>query len=149
MLRRAVLIGLVAYCLLVIVVLLWPTPVDAPLSAPLDDLIAALQQRGLPWVTYERIEFGANVALFGPVGLLGGMLLPRRAFIVPILLAATASALFEWTQGALLADRTASALDVAANTIGAAVGVLVAMLPALRGQPQLGRWRRRELEYYE
>ncbi|WP_207454587.1 VanZ family protein [Herbiconiux sp. SYSU D00978] len=148
MLRRAVLTGLVAYCLLVVVVLLWPTPVDAPLAGPLDRVIAALQRRGLGWVTYERIEFAANVALFAPIGLLGGMLVPRRAFVLPILLAAATSALFEFTQGALLADRTASALDVAANTIGATIGVLTAMLPVLRRRPRHPKWRRQQLDGY-
>jgi glycopeptide antibiotics resistance protein len=135
MLRRAVLVVLVAYCALVVAVLLWPTPVDAPLSGPLEQFIGAARRRGFTWVTYSRLEFGANVAIFAPIGLLGGMLLPRWAFLVPILLAAVASAGFEFAQHVLLESRTASPRDVAANTLGAAIGVAFAMLPVLRRRP--------------
>ena len=42
---------------------LWPTEVDVPARPMLASITA-----NMPWLTYARIEFSANVLLFMPFG---------------------------------------------------------------------------------
>ncbi len=75
------------------------------------------------YLTFGLVEWLANVVMFIPIGLLfAGSVAPRlRARAVPI--AAGLSILVELVQ-TLLPDRVASVYDVAANTLGALLGVL-------------------------
>lgn len=105
----------------------WPTPVDRDAGWLLERITATF-----PWATYGRIEFTANIVLFIPLAWCAARGWPRwHAFVVPAGLAA--SVVIEVLQGLFLAERTASVLDVLANTLGAALGWLLA-------RP----WRRRE-----
>ncbi len=78
----------------------------------------------VPWLTYPRIEFGANVVMFVPFGVLVALIL-RRWWLLAVPLAFAASGLIEVGQGLFLAQRTASPLDVVANVLGAAVGAVL------------------------
>lgn len=104
-------------------IVFWPTPVDRGAGR----LLRAITRR-LPFLTYDVIEFLANVALFVPFGALVALLIVRglRLLVLPIALAVTLT--IEATQGLLLDQRTASVSDVIANTLGAAVGLVVAMI---------------------
>ncbi|MCT9819027.1 VanZ family protein [Microbacterium sp. W1N] len=98
---------------------LWPTPVDQG-AGPLLQAIA----RVAPALTYERVEFAANIALFVPFGLLLALIMrSRRWLALPIAVATTV--LVELAQG-LLPQRTPSVFDVIANTAGACLGIVVA-----------------------
>lgn len=110
-----------------------PVPVDSG-AGPLLRAIT----KAFPVLTYHRIEFGANIVLFVPLGLLLALILPRRRYlVVPIAFVATVS--IESLQGIFLGARVASILDVVANTTGACIGLLIAeVVPALRrrGEPR-------------
>ncbi|TQK18503.1 VanZ like protein [Microbacterium sp. SLBN-154] len=104
-----------AYGLALLVIAFWPTPVDRG-AGP---LLRALT-RALPWLTYDVIEFSANILLFVPLGvLLAGILRAERPLMLPVILATTL--VVEGGQ-LLLPERTATLRDVVANTLGGLVG---------------------------
>lgn len=122
-----------AYVFSLVAIALWPTHIDASARGLLNDITAAV-----PWLTYARIEFAANVLLFIPFGAFFSLLLPRARWWLPIVGAATVfSAVAEWLQ-IFAADRTSSALDIVANTSGAVIGILLIALVrvlARQGRP--------------
>ncbi len=117
---------LVAFLGAVAVVTFTPGP---PYADGQRDLIAFLVRahaQGLPqWVTFGKVEFGANVLMFVPIGLFGALALPRaRWLIVPA--AVAMSAVIEAVQAADLPARVGTPRDVIANGVGALIGYLVA-----------------------
>ncbi|WP_424711844.1 VanZ family protein [Microbacterium sp. SLBN-111] len=80
------------------------------------------------WVTFDVVEFSANVVMFVPLGLLvlawGGR--PWHGILGGLVL----SAAIETTQLLFLPTRVADVRDVVANTAGAALGVLFGALIA-------------------
>ena len=111
---------LVAYGVVVALIGFWPVPVDSG-AGPLLRAVTAV----FPVATYERIEFGANVVMFVPLGLLLTMLLPQaRWLVLPIAFVATVT--LESGQAIALSARTPSVLDIIANTAWACLGMLVA-----------------------
>ena len=125
---------LLAYALLLTGIAFWPVPVDQG-AGPLLRLIT----RAIPALTYERIEFAANILLFVPLGLLLTLILTRNRWLVlPVAFLATVT--IECVQAVLLDARTPSVLDIIANTAGACIGILLAVfIDALRAsyQPRL------------
>ncbi|MBN9177802.1 MAG: VanZ family protein [Microbacterium sp.] len=112
---------LVAYGVVVALIGFWPVPVDSG-AGPLLRAVTAV----FPVATYERIEFGANVLMFVPLGLLLTILLPQsRWLVMPIAFVATV--VLESGQAIALSARTPSVLDIIANTAGACLGILVAV----------------------
>lgn len=77
------------------------------------------------WVTFDLVEFSANVVMFAPLGLLvvawGGR--PWHGILIAVVL----SSGIELAQGAFLPTRVADVRDVIANTGGAALGVVAAL----------------------
>ncbi|RKE65092.1 VanZ family protein [Microbacterium sp. AG238] len=127
---RALLIG---YVVVLAFVAFWPTPVDRDAGPILRAITSAV-----PWLTYDRIEFGANIALFVPFGCCAALGWPRwRAYVIPAGL--VISVVIEAAQGVLLSQRTASVWDVVANTLGAAVGWLIARRWAVRSDQTVER----------
>lgn len=113
---------LIAYTLALGVIALWPTHVDAPAAPLLEWLIERV-----PGLSYRRVEFAANVALFLPLGLLLTLIVrpSLRYLVLPAAIVVTVS-IESWQS---LGDgRTATLLDVVANTTGAALGILLAAL---------------------
>ncbi|TQJ29708.1 VanZ family protein [Microbacterium sp. SLBN-146] len=113
----AVLLGL--YALALAAIAFWPVPIDRGIAR----LLRAISE-AVPWLTYPRIEFGANVAMFVPLGILAGLIL-RRRWILAVPLALAASGVIEVGQALFLTQRTASLLDVVANVLGAAFGAVL------------------------
>lgn len=75
------------------------------------------------WITFDLLEFTANIVLFVPAGLLGALWLGRRWWLaIPIGLAISAG--IETTQGLALAGRVADVRDLVSNTTGTVVGAL-------------------------
>lgn len=109
----AVALGLVAF---------WPVPVDRGFDGLLRDISAAV-----PWLTYDVIEFSANVLLFVPLGVLLTVLIRRHRWLV-ILISLVVTVVIEWVQSQFLDQRTSSARDVIANLIGAVVGLAVVVI---------------------
>lgn len=123
--RRAALwaqIVLAAYAVALAAIALWPTPVDGG-ARP---LLRAITE-ALPWLTYSRIEFGANIALFVPLGLLLVLTLARSRYLV-LPVAVVTSVAIEMVQAFALDQRTASLLDIVANVTGACIGMFLGAL---------------------
>jgi glycopeptide antibiotics resistance protein len=120
---------LVAYGLVMLAVALWPSPVDQPVSGQIHDILDRAHDAGAPQaVGYSMVEFGGNVLLFVPLGLLLVAVLPPHRWWVAPLIGIAFSAAIETTQGLFLPERTASWLDLASNTIGALLGTAIALL---------------------
>lgn len=79
------------------------------------------------FVDYGFIEFSANIVLFIPVGLIFGLIVPVRFAVIALLLGPALSAAIELGQHFLLAARYATVADVIANSIGATIGVFLAV----------------------
>ncbi|WP_127474103.1 VanZ family protein [Microbacterium sulfonylureivorans] len=128
--RRAIVAALVlGYGAFLAFVVFWPSPIDQPVEALLDRAISELHERGVPgFVDYAFIESFANVLLFVPVGFLFGMMVPRRWWPIALLLGPALSGVIELAQRELLEARYATVEDVVANSIGATIGVLLAVI---------------------
>ena len=124
---RVLQIILGAYVALLAVVGFFPSPVDRPIDAPLSRIIQWCGQHGLGFISYAHVEFGANIALFVPLGMLIALLFgPRRWWRAPVI-CFVATVIIELGQRVLLPQRVASIADVIANTIGGILGTLVAV----------------------
>ncbi len=109
-----------AYALAAAVVLLSPI---SP-SAVIDALMAWIHENpALLFVRQGWVEFGANIVLFIPVGLLVALLF--RRLWVGIACAVAISVMVELVQ-ILLPARMATPRDVLANGLGALIGGLIA-----------------------
>ncbi len=131
--RRALIAVLaIGYGTFLAFVVFWPSPIDGPVEGLLARVIAELHERGVPaFVDYTFIEAFANILLFVPVGLLFGLMVPLRWWPIALLLGPALSALIEVVQRYALDERYATVQDVIANSIGATIGVFLAVL--LRG----------------
>ena len=84
------------------------------------------------WLTYlglsqPQAEFIGNILIVVPVSALGSMLWARTTWLTWTAIAFTGACLVELSQGLLLPERTASGIDVVANTLGGLIGALVAL----------------------
>jgi len=117
------------YLAFVLLVTLWPTTVDRPIDPYLIRFLAALHRQGWPaFIDYTFVEVAANVAFFVPVGFLVCIALPFRRAWWAVLIGAGLSALIEAAQWLFLPGRVASVGDIAANTAGALIGTIIAVL---------------------
>lgn len=126
--RRIGLRLLALYAAALALIAFWPTPVDRGATGLLREIA-----RVVPLLSYDVVEFTANIALFVPLGVLLALALPRRRVLVlPIALVVTSA--IEVGQAVFLAERTASVRDVVANTAGAGLGLLLAVIAERRHQ---------------
>ena len=124
-----VFVSLAAYLALLIVVTMSPTPIDQGYESAIDRLLAVLHRNGVPnWFGYNKLEFSANVAMFIPIGFLAALAMPSRLWWIALFLCPALSAAIEFTQGALLEARFSTLSDVAANSLGALVGIIGALI---------------------
>lgn len=122
-------LALAVYVALVLTVTLTPSPVDKPFRHDLERLLEELHERGLPAiVTYGFVEFASNVGMFIPIGFIAALLLARRWWWLVLLLGPLFSLAIELMQRTLLPERYATFSDVLANSIGALVGALLAVI---------------------
>lgn len=128
---RPLLVGGAAYVLALVVIALWPHHVDSAVDVNRTVIGRFLLDRGYdPADTYRLIEFSSNVALYVPLGIFSMALAPALRWWQACALALALSTAFELLQR-LLPGRTASAQDVVANTLGAAIGAGLVVLAAL------------------
>jgi glycopeptide antibiotics resistance protein len=109
--------------IVVVALLVWPTAVDGSLVA----LVEAISSRfGTgPWSeTMHVAQFLANVALFVPLALIVGM--ATRRWWLGLVVGIATSGGSELVQRAL-PGRDASVEDVIANSLGAAIGAVLAL----------------------
>jgi len=125
-LRLSSVLSLLAFSLVVGVITFWPGPPDPDGQLALRAFLDQAHRTGLPlWITFGKIEFGANIVMFVPIGFFGALALPRwRWLVVPA--AVLGSGCIEVMQAARLPDRFGTARDVVANGLGALVGYLLA-----------------------
>ena len=117
------------YLVGLVLIALWPTPVDRDASGSITRVLAFLHAHGVPeWFNYPVVEFTANIALFVPVGLLGVVLLGARRWWQAVLAGVAVSSLIELSQLLFLPDRFATAQDVLANGLGATLGALLGVV---------------------
>lgn len=126
---RRVLLGLlVAYALVLAVVLLFPRG-EMPTAS--NAFITALAQRfgaDPTLVTPQRMEVVLNVLIMVPLALLGRLLRPGYSWRDWTAVGFVLAASVELFQGLFLPERSASALDVVANTTGVGLGAIVGSL---------------------
>jgi VanZ family protein len=129
---RLVAVLVAVYLAFVLLVTLWPTTVDRPIDPYLIRFLAALHRRGWPsFLDYSFVETAANVGFFLPVGFFVCIALPFRRAWWAIAIGAVLSGVIETAQLLFLPGRVASIADVVANTAGAALGTVVAVLVRL------------------
>ncbi|ASD23154.1 VanZ family protein [Cryobacterium sp. LW097] len=120
---------LASYVVVILLATLWPTPLDQGYSAAIQKVLDVVHRNGVPeWFGYSKLEFTANVAMFVPLGFLAALLLPAKVWWLALLICPAASIAIELTQATFLAARFATATDVIANTVGAVIGTLVAVV---------------------
>lgn len=127
--RRAIIATMMlAYGTFLAFVVFWPSPIDAPVQGLLERAISELHERGVPtFIDYGFIESFANMLLFIPVGFLFGLMMPLPWWPVALLLGPALSGGIELAQRYLLEARYATVQDIIANSIGATIGVLIAV----------------------
>ncbi|MEI5672034.1 MULTISPECIES: VanZ family protein [unclassified Nocardioides] len=144
MLHRHPFLSLATLAYLGFVAWLTLTPAStAPTSSDLVLRVLARLQRydELTWLTYDRAEFLANVALFVPVGLFLLLLVGTRFWWVAAGLAFAMTSAIETAQRSI-PGRVPDERDLLANTAGALVGIVVGVVLTLPATLRRGRARR-------
>jgi glycopeptide antibiotics resistance protein len=114
-----------------------PTQSDLVLRA-----LARLQAYDeLSWLTYDRAEFLANVALFVPVGLFLLLLFGTRLWWIAAAAAFAMTAAIETAQRSI-PGRVPDERDLVANTAGALIGIVIGVVLTLPATLRRGRARR-------
>lgn len=137
--QRQVVIGLLVLVgISAAVLVLNPWQVQDVFDAPITRGLVRLHDLGVPAiVNLHAAEFGANILLFVPLGLLTALLAPRRYWWVVLLALVGLSVGIELVQAIGLPSRRSSARDVLGNSLGAAIGVGLSLV--LRKQPDAVR----------
>jgi glycopeptide antibiotics resistance protein len=120
----------------------WVTLTPGSLAPTSSDLVlrvlARLQRYDeLSWLTYDRAEYLANIALFVPVGLFLLLLFGSRLWWLALAAAIVLTSSIETVQRAV-PGRVSDERDIAANTIGAVVGIVLGAV--LTFPATLRRW---------
>ncbi|WP_340539445.1 VanZ family protein [Nocardioides sp. GXZ039] len=118
---------------------------SAPTSSDLVTRVLARLQRydELSWLTYDRAEFLANIALFVPVGLFLLLLFGSRWWWVAAVGAFALTSAIESLQHSI-PGRVPDDRDLLANTLGALIGIVVGLIltwPASRRRAAARRAR--------
>ncbi|MEO5921454.1 MAG: VanZ family protein [Pseudolysinimonas sp.] len=126
----------------------WITLGPQPLDEGADSLVWRLLHffsrfSATDWVTYSLLEFWANVAMFVPVGLFFVLLLGRRRWWLAIGLGILLTCAIEFVQ-MFLPDRVSDPRDIVANSVGALVGVVIALVVTWPAAVRRARERRLE-----
>ena len=121
----------------------WVTLTPGSVAPTSSDLVLRVLNRlqrydELSWLTYDRAEYLANVALFLPVGLFLLLLFGTRLWWLALVAAITLTSFIETAQRAV-PGRVPDERDIAANTLGAVVGIVVGLV--LTFPATLRRWR--------
>lgn len=121
--------SLAAYLALLVVVTMSPTPIDQGYESAIARVLAVFHRNGFPlWFGYNKLEFSANIVMFVPIGFLSALAVPVQHWWIALLLCPALSAAIELLQGALLEARFSTLSDVAANSIGALMGIFGALV---------------------
>ncbi|WAA65220.1 VanZ family protein [Microbacterium oxydans] len=125
---------------------LTPSRVEDAMPNLLDLVLGAAHRLGWASLDFTRLEIIANVLVFVPVGILAFILLPRRLWVLSLLVGPLLSLAIETAQRVALPHRAATVTDVVANSAGALLGVFLAVLCTLLLAPRASRRRPPRLE---
>lgn len=115
-------------------------PYGSDISSALNRLLAWFAEReSTAWITFDRVEFAANVAMFVPLGIFAVLWFGVRGWWTAPLLGFATSAAIELTQALFLDSRVADARDLVSNTLGAVAGMLLMLLLAFLLSPSPAR----------
>lgn len=122
------LLVLIGYTLVIGVITLTPGSPDPHHDGPVGRLLELFARHPVTrWMTFDRAERLANVAMFVPFGFLSALLCGRRWWLA-VVVGAAYSCLIEGTQATILAaSRVADVGDLITNTLGAAIGAALAV----------------------
>lgn len=111
-------------------------PYGSDLSAVLDRVLSWLAERpSTAWITFDRLEFGANVAMFVPLGVIAVLWFGVRGWWWAPVLGLVVSLGIETAQALFLDSRVSDPRDLVANTLGAVIGMLAMLLLAFLLSP--------------
>ncbi len=79
------------------------------------------------WITYQRVEFTANVFMFLPVGVFFVLLFGRRMWFFAIVTGVMLTCAIEFVQ-LFLPGRVSDVSDIIANSVGTTIGVIIALV---------------------
>jgi glycopeptide antibiotics resistance protein len=126
--RRLLWVLLAAYVVALALIAFWPTPVDKNLGGGLSTALQWIYDQGGPrWLRYNTVEFFSNVVLFLPIGLFVTALARPGRWWLALLFGLGATITIELGQHVFLPARFASVFDLLANTLGAALGLLLGL----------------------
>lgn len=126
-----------AYVWVVAWITLRTRPYGSDIGEGLNRLLAWFAQHSsTQWITFNLVEFAANIAMFVPLGVIVVLWFGVRGWWVAPLVGVAASVAIELLQSAFLSGtRVADPRDVLANTTGAIVGMLLMLLLAFLLSP--------------
>lgn len=98
------------------------------------------------WLTFNDLEFVANIALFVPLGLFFVLLVGKRQWWLAIGLAVGLTAGIEWVQQ-FIPSRVSDPRDILSNSLGATIGVVITLsVAAVRHRARVTLRRRHDVE---
>lgn len=128
LLSRALGVVTGTYLLIVAWITLNPFPPDPHRNGLLEGLLAAFATTPLlGWIDYDVVEFTANVLMFVPMGILFTLLWGVWRWWLVLAVGAAATLIIEFIQ-LFLPERVSDPRDLLANTLGAALGILLVVL---------------------
>jgi len=112
-------------------------PYGSAIATGLDRLLTWFAEHAsTAWITFDRVEFAANVAMFVPLGILAVLWFGVRGWWSAPVIGALVSTAIESTQALLLSTRVPDVRDIVANTLGAVIGMLLMLLLAFLLAPR-------------
>ncbi|WP_188042946.1 VanZ family protein [Changpingibacter yushuensis] len=148
--RRSQWVGVVGFTLTTLVVLvitLSPNRVDEGRMPEIIRFLTFWHNHGLPsWFRYKQLEFSANIVMTIPLGLFARMALSKPKRRIAFIALPTMAAVVELSQALFLADRVASIWDVLANSLGAWIGLLIAIYADAECDRRQRAWSRQRAE---
>ena len=128
--RRALLVAIVIYSALLGVALLAPTSGTQSTMASWASDLGTWIGFSTETANQGRAEFLCNVAIVAPVSALGSLVWPRTTWRDWTAYTFLLAGIVELTQGLVLSSRTASYVDIVANTLGGLVGAAAVLVGA-------------------
>ena len=134
LMKKFVIIATLVYLAVVAGLTLGPQPTNALTQRMSLLIVAGIDRFVTSGFTYADLEFCSNIAMFAPIGLLLVLLFGRRRWWAAVLICVAMTVFIESAQ-AFIPSRVSDPRDLLANSIGALVGILIAL-------PFAGRTRR-------
>ena len=118
----------------------WLTLRAKPYGSDINDALEKLlnwfaQRPSTAWITFDRVEFGANVAMFVPLGVFAVLWFGVRGWWTAPVIGLVVTVAIEGAQALLLDTRVADPRDILANVTGSIVGMLAMLLLAFLLSP--------------